>query len=264
MVYGSKPVDGGHLILEAEDRRRLLADFPEAKPFVRPFLGSVELINGIDRWCLWLGGRPTRLSGALPRVTGIHDRVNRVRAFRAKSKKRKTVEQAEQPFAFGELRQPRSDYLAVPEVSSENRRYIPIGFVNKRRSQAICLYTVAKATHYTFGVLASQMHVAWVRYVMRPAQIRFQVFERDRLQQLPWPQAATDAQKAKVEEAKRKAVLDAGELPRRDARRPLRPAVDAAGANQGAPRPRSRRRSLLPQGTFSERPRPRGIPLRAL
>ena len=81
MVYGSKPVDGGHLILDPRERQSLLAEFPEAKRFVRPFLGSVELINAIDRWCLWLAdANPAEWR----HVKGIHDRVERVRAFRAK------------------------------------------------------------------------------------------------------------------------------------------------------------------------------------
>ena len=106
----SKPVDGGHLILDAAEKQTLLSDHPEAKPFVRPLLGSEELINGGDRWCIWLAGAsPSEWRS----IRGIHERVEQVRDFRLKSKKAKTVEQADEAAVFGELRQPASNYLAA-------------------------------------------------------------------------------------------------------------------------------------------------------
>ena len=106
------------------------------------------------------------------------------------------------------MRQPKSDYLAVPEVSSENRRYIPIDFITKKVIASNLLYTVANATKYTFGILSSSMHMAWVRYVCGRLKSDFRYSSGIVYNNFPWPQYATDAQKAKVEEAAQ-AVLDA-------------------------------------------------------
>ncbi len=149
-----------------------------------------------------------RASSEWRSIRGIHERVEQVREFRLKSKKAKTVEQADEAAVFGELRQPASNYLAVPEVSSENRRYIPIGYVNKKVIASNLLYTVANATNYTFGVLSSNMHMAWVRYICGRLESRYRYSSGIVYNNFPWPQAPTDAQKAKVDEAAQ-AVLDA-------------------------------------------------------
>jgi hypothetical protein len=146
MVYGSKPVDGGHLILSTEEKETLLRDCPAASEFIRRFLGSEEFINGIERWCIWLtDSRPEEWRNLTP----IRDRVERVREFRLASKKGRTVEQAKQPFLFGELRQPKVRYVAVPEVSSETRRYIPIGFVDAEviASNLLIRFQTLRSTH---------------------------------------------------------------------------------------------------------------------
>jgi hypothetical protein len=127
MVYGSKPIDGGCLLLDDAERSDLLNACPEAASFIRPFIGSDEFINGISRWCIWLAGKTP---GKWRNLAPICERIEKVRIFRSNSKKLATTEQASTPSVFGELRQPSVDYLAVPEVSSELRHYIPMGVVS--------------------------------------------------------------------------------------------------------------------------------------
>lgn len=200
MVYGSKPVDGGHLLLSPEDKAELLAACPEAKQFIRPFLGSEEFINGIERWCIWLAdANPNQWRHLGP----IRDRVQRVREFRLASRKGKTVEQAETPYLFGELRQPKTDYLAVPEVSSENRRYIPMAVVPATVIASNLLYTVPNASMYTFALLTSQMHMAWVRYVAGRLKSDYRYSAGLVYNNFPWPVSATADQRRAVEAAAR-------------------------------------------------------------
>lgn len=205
MVYGSKPVDGGNLMLTPEERLKLLNDHPEVTPLVRRLLGSEELINGGERYCLWL-------LGASPSVwrhnSCILERVEAVRSFRLKSPKAKTREQAETPAIFAELRQPNSDYLAVPEVSSETRRYIPIGYLTKDIIASNLLYTIPEASLYTFGVTTSQMHMAWMRYVAGRLESRYRYSAGLVYNNFPWPQDVSEKQKKAVEAAAQ-GVLDA-------------------------------------------------------
>ncbi len=205
MVYGSKPVDGGHLILDGEARADLLERCPEAARFVRRFHGSVEFINGIERWCIWLADVQPNAWRDLP---PIRERVEAVRSFRMASIKAKTVEQADQPYLFGELRQPSSDYLVIPEVSSETRRYIPIGYADSKVIASNLLYTVPKASVYTFGILSCQMHMAWVRYVCGRLKSDYRYSAGIVYNNYPWPQSVTDKQRSAVETAAQ-AVLNA-------------------------------------------------------
>ena len=206
MIYGSKPVDGGHLILSDAEKAKLIADCPEAKRFVRRFMGTDEFLYGIPRWCLWLVNESP---SEWRHLEQIRMRINAVREFRQASKKSKTQEQAEQPTVFGELRQPRSAYLAVPEVSSEQRRYIPIGFVKADVIASNLLYTVPNASLFTFGVVSSEMHMAWMRYVAGRLESRYRYSSGLVYNNFPWPNTTTE-QREGVEE-KAQAVLAARE-----------------------------------------------------
>lgn len=204
MVYGSKPVDGGFLLLNDAERRQLLAVCPQASAFIRPLMGSDEFINGISRWCIWLSDASP---GQWRNLAPIRERVEQVRAFRSQSKKQLTVEQAETPAIFGELRQPTTDYLAVPEVSSENRHYIPMAVVPANVIASNLIYTVPGATVFTFGVLTSVMHMAWVRAVCGRLESRYRYSAGLAYNNFPWPNP-TPEQRERVEE-KARAVLDA-------------------------------------------------------
>ena len=162
LVFGSMPNDGGHLLLDADERDTLLAGEPGAEAYLRRFVGSDEFLNDIARWCLWLGDVET---GAVRRMPEVMRRVERVRAHRLTSRRPTTQRLAQTPTLVGEDRQPASDYLLIPGVSSESRRYIPMGFMGKDVIASNLVYCIEGANVWHFGVLSSSMHMAWVRVV---------------------------------------------------------------------------------------------------
>jgi len=205
MKYGSKPVDAGHLILNHQERRELLEEAPQAREFIRPFLGSEEFINGLERWCIWLHETPP---DKYRHLKPIMRRIEQVRDFRLQSKKARTRADAARPYAFSEIRQPSSDYILVPEVSSERRPYIPIGFVGERVVCSNLAYMVPDATPYEFGMLTSNMHMAWVRHVCGRLESRYRYSAKLVYNNFPWPEAPSAAKRARME-ACAQAVLDA-------------------------------------------------------
>lgn len=162
IVNGNKPTDGGFLLLTDEDKFELLSLEPNASQFILPFVSAHEFLNGKTRWCLWLES-----SNLLEwrKIHGIMERVQGVRDFRLKSTKQATVRIAELPYLFGQIRQPNSNYVLIPRVSSENRRYVPIAFFSKDVIVSDSCTALPNATLYLFGVLTSQMHNAWMRQI---------------------------------------------------------------------------------------------------
>jgi hypothetical protein len=205
IVFGNMPNDGGHLVLTEEERAELIAKEPQAAKFIRPFLGSQEFIHGQRRWCLWLVGiLPAKLR-AMPETMA---RVDRVRRHRRASPRPTTRELANTPTLFGEIRQPDSDYLLIPSVSSEDRRYIPIGFMPKTTIGSNLVLFVPRATLYQFGILSSAMHLAWVRQVCGRLKSDLRYSNRLVYNNYPWPDGPNDEQRAAVESASQR-VLDA-------------------------------------------------------
>jgi hypothetical protein len=207
IVFGNMPNDGGHLLLSEEVRVDLLKKEPEAKRFIRPFLGAQEFINGERRWCLWLKDATANEIRAMPEV---RSRVERVREHRQKSKRQNTQELANSPTLFGEIRQPDHQYLLIPRVSSENRRYIPMAFMPKTMIAGDAVLVIPHATAYHFGVLSSVMHMAWVRQVAGRLESRYRYSNTLVYNNFPWPQEPSEKQQAAVETAAQ-AVLDARE-----------------------------------------------------
>lgn len=198
MRCGNKPSDGGHLILEDDEKKALLAACPDARKFVKRFVGSEELINGVDRWCLWLADCDPEEWRSLP---AIKERVDRVQDFRLKSTALPTKKAAERPAMFFYQSQPKTAYIAVPEVSSENRRYIPIAILPPEVIASNKLYLIGSSDPYFFGVLSSAMHMAWVKVVAGRLESRFQYSGTMVYNPFPWPVTALDRQKARVREA---------------------------------------------------------------
>ena len=204
IVFGSMPNDGGNLLLSATEREALLSAEPGAENFLRPLVGSEEYINNARRWCLWLVDvSPNRLR-PLPLV---RERIEKVRAKRLESSRSTTRELAETPSLFGEIRQPQKRYLALPEVSSENRHYIPMGFLDPDVVATNKLYTIDGATLYHFGIMASAMHMGWTRAVCGRLKSDYQYSAGIVYNNLPWPQNVSDDQRAAVEAAAQN-VLD--------------------------------------------------------
>lgn len=162
MNFGSMPNDGGHLLLSDTDRSLLLQKEPESERYIRPFMGSVEFINGISRWCIWLQGVPP---SQLRSLREVMKRVEAVRENRLASDREATQELAATPYLFGEIRQPSSRYLLVPSVASEGRDFLPIGFMEPETIASNLVLTIPNASIYEFAIICSAMHNAWLRSI---------------------------------------------------------------------------------------------------
>ena len=203
--YGNKPTDGGHLIVEEEDRQKFLAENPAAKKYLRPLLCAEEYLYSIPRWCLWL----TDASAADIRdIPGIKQRVEAVRDFRLASKKPPTRAKATTPMLFAEIRQPKTRFMVVPQHTSETRKYVPFGYFKADTIVHNSCSAIPEATFFHFGVLSSDIHMAWVRQVCGRIKSDFRYSTRLVYNNFPWPESATDKQLAVVE-AKAQAVLAA-------------------------------------------------------
>ncbi len=171
IAFGSMPNDGGHLLLDSDEKNSLLKLYPQSNHLIKRFIGGEELINDVDRWCLWLMDASPDLIKEMPE---IYQRVLNVKNVRSKSTRATTQALASTPTLFGEIRQPKTDYLAIPEVSSERREYLPIAFVSADVIASNKIYTLANATLYDFGVLQSKLHMAWTRTVCGRLESRYQ------------------------------------------------------------------------------------------
>jgi hypothetical protein len=204
IVFGSMPNDGGHLMLTPQARAELLASEPAAAKFIRPLLGAEEFINAVPRYCLWLADASPKELRALPAVMG---RIESVRAQRLKSTRDTTRKLADLPTLFGENRQPAGRYLAIPSVSSERRRYVPMGFLEADTIANNLLLIVPGAELWHFGVLTSQMHLAWMRAIAGRLKSDYRYSNKLVYNNFPWPEP-TAKQRAAIEKAAQ-AVLDA-------------------------------------------------------
>ena len=205
MDFGSKAADFGYLTLSESDKADLLQHHPNAKLWVRPFIGSEEFINGTQRYCLWLKGISANELRSYP---WIMRRVELVRQERLKSVDANTRRWAEFPSLFQADRQPTTDYLLFPKVSSERRKYIPLGFCEPHLITNPSVLVVPGATRFHFGILQSAMHMAWTRSVCGRLESRYQYSNTIVYNNFPWPQAETAKQRQGIEEAAQ-AVLDA-------------------------------------------------------
>ncbi len=206
-VRGCQPTDNGNFIFTNEEKNELLRHEPQAAQFIRPFMMGKDFIQRQPRYCLWLqGANPTELRRC-PRVI---ERVERVREFRLKSSKSATRIKAETPTLFDEIREPKSNYIAFPTVSSEKRRYVPIDFLSQQIIPGNKIYFMEKATFFHFGVVTSNVHMAWMRAVCGRLKSDYNYSNTIVYNNFPWP-TPTDEQKAKIEQTAQ-AILDARAL----------------------------------------------------
>lgn len=205
MSFGNQPIDGGNLVLHAEGRAELLKAHPAAEQWVRPYLGSREFINSLERWCLWLqDASPVELR----RIQPVMDRIERVRQFRLESNRPATNELAATPSRFAFVSHEETRYLLVPSASSERRDYVPMGFMSPETIASNLTLIVPNATLYHFGILHSAMHMSWVRQVCGRLKSDYRYSVKLVYNNFPWPDSPTDAQAQRVEEAAQ-GVLDA-------------------------------------------------------
>ncbi len=196
MQNGGKPAEGGFLILTEEKKNELLKTEPQAEKFIRPFMMGKDFIQRKPRYCLWLvGANPADLK----KCRKILERVEKVRAFRLASKKEATRRKAETPTLFDEIKESKTGYVALPKVSSENRRYIPIDYLSAEVIAGDKLFMVADAELYLFGVLTSNVHMAWTRTVCGRLKSDYSYSNTVVYNNFPFP-APTDEQKKKIEQ----------------------------------------------------------------
>ena len=206
MSKGSQPTDGGFLILSNDEKTSLETEYPASKAFIKRFVGSRDLINNELRYCLWLKGvAPVAYRNIKP----IMKRLEAVAECRRNSPTASVKKDAERPMLFTQIRQPSTNYLAVPEVSSQNRKYIPISFLSPDIIASNKLYLVPNADSYMFGIMESNVHMAWMRVVCGRLKSDYS-YSPAVYNNFPWPEP-TEAQRAKIEQTAQ-AILDARAL----------------------------------------------------
>lgn len=194
--FGSMPRDGGGFILSDEEKNELIKKEPISASWIHPYLGAYEFINNKTRWCLWLVDATPHEIKQSPYVM---KRIESVREFRANSVAAGTRKFAETPTLFCQIAQPDSDYIAVPETSSERRKYIPIGFLSKNVIASNLLFLIPNASLYHFGILTSNVHNAWMRTVCGRLKSDYRYAKDIVYNNFPWP-SPTAEQKAKIEQ----------------------------------------------------------------
>ncbi len=208
VVFGSMPNDGGYLCDYTEEKKdEIVAAYPSTVKMFRLFLGATEFLHNKVRWCLWL----KNISPAeIKKVPPVMDAVTLVKEMRENSDREATRKLAQTPYLFGEIRQPETEYIIIPRHSSENRRYIPMGFIAPEIICGDSNLLIPDATRYQFGILMSNVHNSWMRAVCGRLEMRYRYSANIVYNNFPWP-APTDAQKAKIEQTAQ-AILDARAL----------------------------------------------------
>ena len=204
---GNKPIDGGFYLFEKEEMEDFIKKEPSSKKYFRPWYGSREFINQKPRYCLWLGECTPAELKAMPHCM---ERVKAVREYRLASPSAGTVKLADKPTRFHVENMPKGHYVVIPEVSSEKRRYIPIGYLDDSKLCSNKLRLVPRATLFIFGVLESNVHMAWMRCVCGRLKSDYDYSIKIVYNNFPWP-APTEQQKAKIEQTAQ-AILDARAL----------------------------------------------------
>lgn len=207
IYYGSMPIDDGHLILNKDDVDNLLKENKNNAKFIRKYVGGVELIRNTERWCLWLVDVSPK---DINKSNFIKERIKETAKFRKSSNRSQTLALAETPYLFGEIRQPKTNMIAIPKVSSENRRYIPMSYVSPEVIVNGSALILPNASLYHLGVLISNVHMSWVRTVAGRMKSDYQYSGSIVYNNFPWCNP-TPAQKAKIEQTAQ-AILDARAL----------------------------------------------------
>ena len=206
MTKGSQPTDGGNLILSEEERTEIITGYPNCEHFIKRYISADDYINNKKRYCLWLKGvSPIEYR----KIPAIIERLEAVREMRLNSPTKSVQRDADTPMLFTQIRQPETDYLVVPEVSSEKRRYIPIGFMTPDTIVSNMLYVVSNASLTSFGILISNVHMAWMRVVGGRLKSDYR-YTPAVYNNFPWP-IITPEQEAEISRTAQ-AILDARNL----------------------------------------------------
>ena len=207
LVYGSFALDDENYTISEPEYNEIINNDPSVLTYMKSFIGANELIKNRKRYCIWLKGVSPE---EIRKNRFISERVNNVKQWRLSSKRKETVAAADFPYLFAEIRQPNSDYIAIPTISSERRKYLPIGYLSKDVIASNQLYIIPNADYYDFGVLISVVHMAWMRTVAGRLESRYRYSAGVVYNNFPWPEP-NEAQKAKIEKTA-KGILDARAL----------------------------------------------------
>lgn len=204
---GNKPIDDGNYLFTEEEKNEFIKKEPKSAKWFMPWYGSQEFINRHPRYCLWLGDCSTSELMAMPECI---KRVEAVRQFRLSSQSEGTVKLANKPTRFHVENMPKSTYIIIPEVSSERRRYVPMGFMTPDILCSNLVKIIPNATLYHFGVLTSNVHMAWMRVVCGRLKSDYRYSKDVVYNNFPWP-TVTEGIQAKIEKTAQ-AILDARAL----------------------------------------------------
>ena len=204
---GNKPIDGGNYLFTKEEMEDFIKKEPQSKLYFKPWYGSHEFINRSPRYCLWLGDCPPNELRKMPECL---KRVEAVREMRLASKSAGTVKLAGKPTRFHVENMPTGNYIVVPKVSSERRRYIPMGFMTPDIMASDLVFIIPNASLFHLGVLTSNVHMSWMRAVCGRLKSDYRYSKDVVYNNFPWP-TPTEEQKAKIERTAQ-AILDARAL----------------------------------------------------
>jgi hypothetical protein len=210
IVYGSFALDGGHYTLSEDEKNEILSSNPNSRNLIKPFIGGRELLHAEKRFCLWL------IDATPNEIKNNHEIIKRVEAvkkWREKSNRINTKKLAFTPTLFAEIRQPNTNYLAFPTLSSENRNYIPIAFLNPEIIASNQIYILPNANIFDFGILTSKIHMAWISAVCGRLESRYRYSASIVYNNFPWPESLTDKQKEAIEKAAQKVLDTRAEFP---------------------------------------------------
>ena len=194
MMKGSIPVDGGNLIMNADEYNELLSKEPQAEQYVRVLMGAREFLHNEKRFCLWIPDEPS--ADELKSMPLVLNRIRSVEEFRLKSKKAATIDFSDQGYRFMEIRQPNQDYILIPSHSSENRKYIPMGFMEPTIISTNANLVIPTPSKWLFGILQSRIHMAWVKYVCGRLKSDFRYSANIVYNNFPWKKLDEEQQMA--------------------------------------------------------------------
>jgi type I restriction-modification system DNA methylase subunit len=198
MLKGSQPTDDGNLLMSNDAMIDFIKAEPQAEKFIKPFISAKEFLHNQKRWCFWLqGADPSQLK----QCPELLKKIEKVKQFRLKSTKEATVKWAQMPGLFTENRQPESHYIIIPRHTSENRKYIPLGFLTKDNIVADSCNSIPNATIYHLGILLSVIHNVWLKYVCGRIKSDYRYSNDIVYNNYPWPENPSNKQKEAVEKA---------------------------------------------------------------
>jgi hypothetical protein len=204
IAFGSMPNDGGNFFINENEIDEITLNEPISIEYIKPFIGAQEFLNGQKKYCYWFENVNPKDWNLMPIAL---QKVKAVEKLRGNSSREATKKLALYPMLFGEIRQPKSNYILIPRVSSENRKIIPIGIFDENSIIGDTCLSIENANYYHFGILNSTMHMAWVKTTCGRLKSDFRYSNEIVYNNYPWPENPTEKQIKTIEE-KAQTVLD--------------------------------------------------------